>query len=739
MKLPSSTAVRIVAIILGCVFFSIGIGYVGAQSVGGDGGKKRALMIGINAYRAAPKLQGSLNDIQTIRQVLITRWGFHETDIQLLTDEKATREGILSALKQFVTSTAPHDTVYIHYSGHGSQVADLNGDEAEDGLDETIVPHDGRTGSIPDITDDELKAILSKLPTKNALIVLDSCHSGTATRSLEIRTRSIPQDTRIELYEGLADSEFRTRGNVQALPAPYILMTGAAANQEALDGPIDGRFHGFFSYALSKSLGSAGASASARDIFRGVEMEFKRLQIRFGRASMPEPQLEAPIEYLEKPVFGYDTVTAGLPSSSRLAWVDVKLGAAGKVILTNGLMLGAAPGSIWAIYPPGDTKFQPGQAIATATVTQLVGQDAHAKLYPATQKVPEGSRAVAYLGGSGGEKIPIRLLDVPPARRKQIEQTLQYRVPGLVLVESEQSPRFLVTAQGNSIKLLAADSLHVVGSFEGDGDGWAAGLAMVVSRSVTASELLTLDNPSSQLRLEVRLANAKKANNVQVGTRGIALVAAHTKPGLYTVKKAGEPRTRENSLQLEITTNLDSYVSIVDVDSEGRVSLLFPNSYAKPDFLPSGLIQAGVPTLIPDSLLDSNKAGFVWDYSPPTGIDTIHVFCTTDLQTANVIRRRIQSFQGGEKKFDEVVLARSFREQVGLIREDLAESAIRGVAVVQGGKMKSIGSSSGSPPASEMPRIQSGSTVERPAIESGASSGPPPDWAVNSITIKVEG
>src|SRR5687768_1562489 len=36
-------------------------------------GTKRALMIGINSYRAVPKLQGSLNDIETIKQVLVTR------------------------------------------------------------------------------------------------------------------------------------------------------------------------------------------------------------------------------------------------------------------------------------------------------------------------------------------------------------------------------------------------------------------------------------------------------------------------------------------------------------------------------------------------------------------------------------------------------------------------------------------------------------------------------------------
>jgi caspase domain-containing protein len=273
-----------------------------AESSSKEPGVKRALLIGINKYQAVPKLQGSLNDIETMRQVLITRWGFSEGNIRLLTDEQATRDGMLAALNQFVHKTDPNDTVYIHYSGHGSQVVDLNGDEPDDKLDETLVPQDGRTGLVPDITDDELDAIFAQLPTKNAFIVLDSCHSGTATRSLDIRTRSIPQDTRVEIYRNVVRTDVRTRGNIQLLPAQYVLMTGAASHQEALDGPVNGRYHGFFSYALSKSLSASSATASPREIFRGIETELKRIQTHFGRSSMPEPQLEAPPELLEKPL-----------------------------------------------------------------------------------------------------------------------------------------------------------------------------------------------------------------------------------------------------------------------------------------------------------------------------------------------------------------------------------------------------------------------------------------------------
>ena len=78
-----------------------------AESSSKEQGVKRALLIGINKYQAVPKLQGSLNDIETMRQVLITRWGFSEGNIRLLTDEQATRDGMLAALNQFVHKTGP--------------------------------------------------------------------------------------------------------------------------------------------------------------------------------------------------------------------------------------------------------------------------------------------------------------------------------------------------------------------------------------------------------------------------------------------------------------------------------------------------------------------------------------------------------------------------------------------------------------------------------------------------------
>ncbi len=79
----------------------------------------------------------------------MSRYGFSENAIRTLRDEEATRDRMLAAFNQIVKEAGPDDVVYIHYSGHGSQVQDLNGDEPDDQLDETIVPADGRTEGVP--------------------------------------------------------------------------------------------------------------------------------------------------------------------------------------------------------------------------------------------------------------------------------------------------------------------------------------------------------------------------------------------------------------------------------------------------------------------------------------------------------------------------------------------------------------------------------------------------------------
>lgn len=91
---------------------------------------------------------------------------------------KPTRANILEAMRWLVSGARPGDSLFFHFSGHGSQVRDQSNDE-QDGYDETILPVDyQRAGHI---VDDQIYEIMVRPLAKGARLtsVMDCCHSGT--------------------------------------------------------------------------------------------------------------------------------------------------------------------------------------------------------------------------------------------------------------------------------------------------------------------------------------------------------------------------------------------------------------------------------------------------------------------------------------------------------------------------------------------------------------------------------
>ncbi|GLB36836.1 putative caspase domain containing protein [Lyophyllum shimeji] len=148
-------------------------------------GRKKALCIGINYTGQQNELRGCVNDARRVRDFLTSHWGYQSGDIVILTDDsknprqQPTRQNMLDAMRWLVKNAQPNDSLFFHYSGHGGQTKDLNGDEI-DGWDEVIYPVDFKKSG--HIIDDEMHDIMVKpLPAGCRLTALfDSCHSGTA-------------------------------------------------------------------------------------------------------------------------------------------------------------------------------------------------------------------------------------------------------------------------------------------------------------------------------------------------------------------------------------------------------------------------------------------------------------------------------------------------------------------------------------------------------------------------------
>ncbi|KAI9057303.1 hypothetical protein FKP32DRAFT_1584268 [Trametes sanguinea] len=148
-------------------------------------GKKKALCIGINYFGQSAELKGCINDARNMVQFLKEYWGYREEDMVVLTDDATnprqipTKDNMLAAMQWLVRDAQPNDSLFFHYSGHGGQTKDLDGDEA-DGYDEVIYPVDFQQAG--HIVDDIMHDIMVKpLPPGCRLTaIFDSCHSGSA-------------------------------------------------------------------------------------------------------------------------------------------------------------------------------------------------------------------------------------------------------------------------------------------------------------------------------------------------------------------------------------------------------------------------------------------------------------------------------------------------------------------------------------------------------------------------------
>lgn len=143
---------------------------------------KRAVLVGIN-YNNLPdlKLNGCVNDIILMRNVLIDAYGYDKRNITMLRDDGLpqyqlpNRNNILNSLESLCALTTTSDELWVHYSGHGTYRRDYNNDEV-DGYDEVIVPLDYETNGT--IVDEQLKAVL-ETAAGTVIISQDCCNSGT--------------------------------------------------------------------------------------------------------------------------------------------------------------------------------------------------------------------------------------------------------------------------------------------------------------------------------------------------------------------------------------------------------------------------------------------------------------------------------------------------------------------------------------------------------------------------------
>ena len=211
---------------------------------------RRALLIGINYIGTGSQLNGCINDVINIKNFLKTEFGLLDSDIRLMTDDastpdnlKPTKANIIEGFKWLTTGVKADAKLFIHYSGHGTQMRELSAKKDEnDGYDEAICPCDYSTSGF--IIDDDLRTnLVNSLPAKGQLFsIFDCCHSGTI---LDLKYDYLYKPTaRKDIFElGIEKLE-------SVSPGSAIMLSGCLDPQTSADAFINGKSQGAMTYAF---------------------------------------------------------------------------------------------------------------------------------------------------------------------------------------------------------------------------------------------------------------------------------------------------------------------------------------------------------------------------------------------------------------------------------------------------------------------------------------------------------
>ncbi len=612
---------------------------------------KHALLIGINRYSNLPpqyKLNGCVNDIEMMASLLEKNFGFPESNITMLRDEEATREGILAAFEALTDRIADNDIAIIHYSGHGSRMRDREGDEP-DGWDETIVPHDSGRGSYPnrDISDDEIYLWLVQLTEKTPYVTLifDCCNSGTIARDVfGNKSRWVEPDERpVEelppspVFTGMMKGASRDIGPSGWLPLSkrYVLIAGCRDNESSYEHNIVQESgvvsHGALTYFLSRELAIAETGATYRDIFERASINVT------AHYPCQHPQMEG----------ARDRELFGIYDIKPTRFISVRERERDRITLAAGAAHGMTVHSKWAIYPQGTKQItKDTHRIGLVEITDVSAVTSVAWISEETENgiIEVNSRAVEeeHFYGEMRLKVEIRVPRIYQDASNKLAERIR-KSALLCLVEAGEIADVRAYVIGSRTDVGIGDpvpQLKVV-----DKPVWAvvgqdgklimpihdineAGVVSILCDNLEKvaryRQAIVLRNPNEESLLKGKIDFILKRQKID----GTWEVAEPDNASGYIIFEEGE------HISCEIINHHDSpvHVSILDFGLTGAVTLFYPISGSNEQLEQGRSIQIGVrkgdviELYIPENfpyVLDPE------DTMPIGGIETFKLFATT--------------------------------------------------------------------------------------------------------------
>ena len=236
-------------------------------------GNYHALVVGNNEYRLLPRLQTAVHDAKDVARILREQYGFK---VRLLLN--ASRYDILSGLNDLRERLTDNDNLLIYYAGHGE-------------LDERNqrghwLPVDAEpTSSANWISNVAITDILNAMTVQQLLVVVDSCYSGTLTRS-----------TMGRLEAGISEEKLAKVFKLMAHQRSRMVMTSGGL-EPVLDSA--GGKHSVFAKPFIELL------QANVGVLQGQEM-FQLLQLRVAAKAQEVPHRQVP-EYAPIKFAGHES------------------------------------------------------------------------------------------------------------------------------------------------------------------------------------------------------------------------------------------------------------------------------------------------------------------------------------------------------------------------------------------------------------------------------------------------
>ena len=535
--------------------------------------EKYGLIIAVGDYPSKTGWSSisSVNDVPLIKQSLLDQ-NFKEGNITTLINEQATKKGILAAINTVKSKLNKGDILVIHYSGHGQQIFDDNGDEVDD-KDESIVPYDAFVKYTHfykgenHIRDDELAKIIAGIRNKlgkngQLLFLLDSCHSGSATRGGKARGGEgtfAPENWKPSKNETPKGSDLVEEVKLNKNDAAsFVMLSGASANE--LNYEYEN--HGSLSYAFNKAMSELGSNFTYRQLFSKISANMNVISPK------QTPTIEGDVDF--KLFKGEYVAQQPYYEVASVLRTDV-------IRLQAGKLQGLFKGTTVNILPAGTTKVTKDKVLATGKVVLAKFNQANIQLdkaLPSTNKKEYWVFVDQKTYGDISIKIYLDSKKIKSNKVKsEIEKFLKDNNLGSLVATSEES-EVIISKENNSYTLNATNDWVEFDKNEasrGDIDV-LKDLKQQLFNYAQGSYLKNLRLDNKKYEFSFRLLPV--AYNVATEELDEVLdPKVNMRENIFSVKP------KIDNVLLEVTNHSDIpvYFNIIEINTKGEISNFMPN------------------------------------------------------------------------------------------------------------------------------------------------------------------